>query len=115
MVNWTLSDTVTRLLVSVGVAYGSDIDQVVCILKEAIAKTPSVLQDPEPNVVFTGMGDNALLFDIHVFVHELTERVGVKHSLHKNIYEALQSNHIEIPFPQRDVYIRSVNNVTLPV
>ena len=88
LVNWTLSDTVTRMVLSVGVGYGSEIDKVERVLHEAIAKTEDVLHDPPPNVVFTGFGDNAILFDIHIYVHELMERIGVKHSLHKNIYEA---------------------------
>lgn len=108
LVNWTLSDTVTRVVVPVGVAYGVEVEFVERIFREAIKKTPSVLQDPEPNVIFNGFGDSSLHFNIHVFVRELSDRGSVTHSLHKNIYDALQANHIEIPFPQRDVHIRSI-------
>lgn len=108
LINWTLSDTVTRIVVSVGVAYGSEIDKVETVIREAIRNTPLILHEPEPNVIFSSFGDSSLNFDIYIFVHELTERIAVKHSLHKNIYEALQANHIEIPFPQRDVHIHNL-------
>ncbi len=107
LINWTLSDTVTRLVVEVGVAYGSDIDSVEQVLKAAIKTTSAVLPEPPPNVVFHGFGDSALQFRVHVFVHELTDRSGVRHALHKNIYQSLMANNIEIPFPQHDVHIRS--------
>lgn len=106
LINWTLSDTVTRIVLPIGVGYGSEIETVERVLMEAIKKTELILAEPAPNVIFNGFGENALNFDIHVFVHELKERIGVKHSLNKNIYEALQANHIEIPYPHRDVHIR---------
>ena len=108
LINWTLSDTVTRLVIPLGVAYGVDVDEVVRVLMEAIHKTAMVLPEPEASVVFSGFGESALLFNIHVFVHELTDRIAVKHELHKNIYEALQANHIEIPFPQTEVHLRTM-------
>ena len=115
LINWTLSDTVTRILIPVGVAYGSDVDMVEKVFRQAIKNTPLVLQEPTPNVVFNGFGESSLDFNIHVFVHETTDRIAVRHNLHKNIYEALQENHIEIPYPQRDVHIRSVADGILPV
>jgi len=108
LINWTLSDTVTRMVIKVGVAYGSDIALVEQVLTDAIKDTPLVLHEPHPNVVFNGFGDSALDFDIHVFVHELTDRIAVRHNVHKNIYESFQANNIEIPFPQQDIHIRSM-------
>lgn len=105
LINWTLSDTLSRIVVSVGVAYGSDIDRVEKVLLEAIANTPMVLKEPAPTVMFCGFGDSALNFDIYIFVHELSERISVRHSVHRNIYDALRANGIEIPFPQRDVHV----------
>ena len=105
LINWTLSDTVTRIVIPVGVAYGSNIDEVKDVLSNAIKNTPLILLEPEPKVVFNGFGDSALEFNVHVYVHELNERIEVRHGLHKNIYEALQAHHIDIPFPQRDVHI----------
>ncbi|OHX38080.1 mechanosensitive ion channel protein MscS [Methylomonas sp. LWB] len=114
LINWTLSDTVTRVMVPVSVAYGSDIEIVERILREAIKATELVLQEPEPAVIFVGFGESSLDFKIQVFVSELAERVTVTHQLHVGIYNALQSHHIEIPYPQRDVHIRSIADVILP-
>ncbi len=108
LINWTLSDTVTRVVMPLGVAYGADTDLVETLVKNAIKETELILQDPEPAVSFIGFGDSALDFKINVYVRELSDRVPVTHQLHKKIYAALQQHHIEVPFPQRDVHIRSV-------
>lgn len=108
LINWTLSDTVTRVVLPIGVAYGTDADLVESILKETVKNTELVLQDPEPTVNFVGFGESSLDFKINVYVKELTDRVPVTHQLHKAIYSALTRHHIEIPYPHRDVHIRSV-------
>jgi len=107
LINWTLSDTVSRLVVPIGVAYGTDIDVVEAVFRAAIKKTDLVLQDPEPRIVFHGFGESSLDFNIYVFINELGNRLTVRHNLHTNIYDALRAHHIDIPFPQRDVHIRS--------
>ncbi|WP_446811048.1 mechanosensitive ion channel domain-containing protein [Methylomonas sp. 2BW1-5-20] len=108
LINWTLSDTVTRVVVPVSVAYGTNVDMVEQILADAVKSVAEVLCDPEPVVSFVGFGDSALQFKINVFVRELSDRTVVTHRLHTQIYEALLAHHIEIPYPQRDVHIRSV-------
>jgi len=108
LINWTLSDTVTRLVMPVGVAYGSDPDLVERILKEAISATDLVLDDPEPTVSLSAFGESSLDFKLNVFVRELGDRMQVTDELHKRIYAALREHHIEVPYPQRDVHIRSV-------
>lgn len=108
LINWTLSDTVTRLVIPVSVAYGTRVEMVEQILIDAVKGIEQVLQDPEPQVSFVGFGDSALQFKINVFVRELSDRVVVTHLLHMKIYEAMLAHHIEIPYPQRDVHIRSV-------
>ncbi|WFP51273.1 mechanosensitive ion channel [Methylomonas sp. EFPC3] len=108
LINWTLSDTVTRVVVPVSVSYGSDIELVEQILSEAVKNTEQVLADPEPVISFVGFGESALEFKVNVFVRELSDRAVATHKLHIQIYEALQAHHIEIPYPQRDVHIRSV-------
>ncbi|MEI8573984.1 mechanosensitive ion channel protein MscS [Methylomonas sp. LW13] len=108
LINWTLSDTVTRVVVPVSVAYGTSVEMVEKILADAVKSIEQVLSDPEPLVIFIGFGDSALQFKINVFVRELSDRTVVTHRLHTKIYEALLAHHIEIPYPQRDVHIRSV-------
>lgn len=108
LINWTLSDTVTRVVVPVSVSYGTDIELVEQILSQAVKNTEQVLADPEPAISFVGFGESALEFKVNVFVRELSDRTVATHKLHIQIYEALQAHHIEIPYPQRDVHIRSV-------
>ncbi len=105
LINWTLSDTVTRLVLQVGVDYGVDVREVEEALYQAIRNTHRVLSEPRPNVVFSGFGDSALMFDIHVFVHELLDRIEVRHELHTHIYQELGARGIGIPYPQRVVRI----------
>ncbi len=107
LINWTLSDTVSRLVLTIGVAYGIDIDVVEGVFRDAIKQTDLVLRDPEPKIVFHGFGESSLDFNIYVFINELNNRLTIRHNLQKNIYNALRANHIEIPFPQRDLHIRS--------
>jgi potassium efflux system protein len=108
LINWSLSDTVTRIVLPVGVAYGTSVDTLERILLDAVKNTAKVLQEPEPTILFNGFGDSAINFDVHVYVGRVGDRIGVTHDLHKNIYQALEENHIEIPYPQRDVHIRSI-------
>jgi potassium efflux system protein len=114
LINWTLSDTVTRVVLFIGVAYGVDADLVEELLKETVKNTELVLHDPEPTVNFVGFGESSLNFKVNVYVRDLSDRVPVTNQLHKAIYMALVRNHIEIPYPQRDVHIRSVADGILP-
>ncbi|QPK63869.1 mechanosensitive ion channel [Methylomonas sp. LL1] len=114
LMNWTLSDTVTRVVIMIDVAYGSDIELVEKILTDAINETELVLDDPEPQVSFIGFGESSLHFKISVYARELGDRIPLTHQLHKHIYAALQQHHIEIPFPQRDVHIRSIADGFMP-
>lgn len=108
LVNWTLTDTVTRVVLMIGVAYGSDVELVEKVLKEAVFSVGKVLADPEPAVTFMSFEESSLNFRVTVFVKELGDRMEVTHELHKKFYAALLAHGIEIPFPQRDIHIRSV-------
>jgi potassium efflux system protein len=108
LINWTLTDTVLRLTVSVGIAYGTDTKLAEKILLETARKNPNVLDDPPPTVTFSSFGDNALQFDVRVFIPHADYTLRTRHLLHMQIDEALRSAGIEIPFPQRDLHIRSV-------
>lgn len=108
LVNWTLTDTVTRVVLMIGVGYGSDVELVERVLKEVINSVESVLPEPEPSVSFMTFGESSLDFRVCVFVRELGQRIPVIHELHKKFYVALGEHQIEIPFPQRDIHVRSV-------
>ncbi len=105
VVNWTLSDTVTKVVVSVGVAYGSDLELVQRLLLRAARRTEGVLDDPAPSVFFSSMGDSSLNFDVRAFTGRLEDRGPVQHNLRLSINSMFEKHSISIPFPQIDVHI----------
>jgi potassium efflux system protein len=110
LTNWTLSDTILRLTVMVGVAYGSDTKLAEQLLLETARKNPIVLDDPAPVVVFSSFGDNSLNFELRVFVPHVRYAVPARHQLHMKIDEAFRAAGIEIAFPQRDLHLRTVSS-----
>lgn len=107
VINWTLSNSVTRMIIKVGVAYGSDTDRVRELMLNTVAANPKVLDKPNPQVFFLGFGDSSLNFEIRVFLRSFEDRFPVSHSIHTDIYAALEAANITIPFPQRDLHIVS--------
>jgi len=106
LVNWTLSDAITRVVIPVSIAYGSDVEKVHQLMMDTVRATPLVLSDPEPCVLFMEFGESSLNFSIRVFVSEMAHRLPVIHDLHIRLEKALRENHIEIPLPQRELHIR---------
>ncbi len=107
--NWTLSDRMRRLETPIGVAYGSDPAQVLAILQEVAARHPKVLTNPEPNALFVGFGESSLDFSLRAWTAEFDTWLVVRSELYTQIYAALAQAGIEIPFPQRDLHLRSVD------
>ncbi|WP_309381066.1 mechanosensitive ion channel domain-containing protein [Cerasicoccus frondis] len=105
LTNWTLSDTLTRLTLNVGVAYGSEITKVKELLLEVIRKDPRVLEDPAPAAFFKQFGESSLDFLAFAYLGTLDDRLGVTSDLQQGIYEALSAADIKIPLPQRDIHI----------
>ncbi len=95
-----------RIRIKVGVAYGSDIDQVVELLERIAANHDTVCRDPAPRVRMRGFGDSSLDFELLCWVNHPSERGVVSHELYMKIYKELNRNGIEIPFPQRDIWVR---------
>ena len=110
VINWTLSDPITRIVIEVGVSYGSDVQQVHRVMEDTLLKMPLVLDDPAPKVYFVGFGDSSLNFRLNVYSRELADRLPLTHAVHEEILGALRKNGIEIPFPQRDLHLRSVDD-----
>jgi len=107
--NWTLSNSITRLIVGVGIAYGSDTDKARDLIMETVKGQKKILDTPAPQVFFMGFGDSSLDFEIRVFLRSFDDRAPMRHTLHTEIYKALEGAGISIPFPQRDLNIVSQN------
>ena len=105
VVNWTLSNSVTRLIIRVGVAYGSDTEAARKIMLGVIGKHPKILDKPNPQALFLGFGESSLDFEIRVFLKAFEDRFPVSHALHTDINKALDKAGISIPFPQRDLHV----------
>ncbi len=106
--NWTLTDPITRLVIPVGIAYGSDTQLACQTLMEVARANTFVLADPEPMVVFTQFGASSLDLELRVFIPERQHVVEVQHDLHMEIDRLFRERKIEIAFPQQDVHIRSI-------
>ncbi|MBN2056372.1 mechanosensitive ion channel [bacterium] len=105
--NWTRLDRTARLKIPAGVAYGSDVERVMAIIMKVGRSYPGVLSYPEPTVLFNGFGDSSLDFELWVWLRDLSDRLPAKTAILKGIYEEFTAAGIEIPFPQRDIHIRS--------
>ncbi len=97
-----------RIRAAIGVAYGSDLDQVIAVLSAVAAKHPEILDTPEPRVRFRTFGDSSLNFELLGWIAQPVDRGRVTHELNCAIYRALNENEISIPFPQRDLHVRSM-------
>ncbi|MDZ7791254.1 MAG: mechanosensitive ion channel family protein [Xanthomonadales bacterium] len=95
-----------RIRIKVGVAYGSDVDQVVELLEQLASEHETVCKDPTPRVRMRGFGDSSLDFELLCWVAQPVQRGLVAHELYMAIYKALNEAGIVIPFPQRDVWMR---------
>jgi small-conductance mechanosensitive channel len=109
--NWTLTNRQARSIIPVGVAYGSDIALVMQTLKECALAHSGVLKSPEPQVLFRSFGDSSLDFELRVWVADIDTRLQVVSDLHQDIDRRFRQAGIEIPFPQRDLHVRSVENM----
>lgn len=107
LVNWTLSDVRRRIDIPVGVAYGSPAERVIELLTEVAAAHVEVLDDPAPATIFTGFGDSSLDFELRAWT--VGDFVTIASDLRVGIDRTLAEHGIEIPFPQRDLHLRSVD------
>ena len=120
VINWTMNDKIRRFRIPFGVAYGTDARKVITVIKEAVAKSGfgDIYQDSQrkTRVIMTGMGDSSVNFELFVWI-EGNEILYPKRTISRFlilIYEALNQNGIEIPFPQRDLHIKSIDK-TIPI
>jgi small-conductance mechanosensitive channel len=109
MINWTLSDNRRRQEIIVGVAYGTDTNKVLEILNGVVSDHENILKNPAPLVIFLGFGESSLDFRVLFWTH-FDVGLGTKSKVGMDIDEAFKKEGIEIPFPQRDLHVRSISD-----
>lgn len=109
LTNWTLTDTITRVIIRVGgIAYGSDVDKVRALLLQAARENEGILKEPEPSCWFMTFGAGTLDFELRVFVDALNQRIEVQDSINMRVIELFEENNIKIAYPQLDVHVRDM-------
>lgn len=111
LINWSLTDTVTRVIVHIGVAYGSDLELTRKILLKAARSNPRVLSDPEPQVLFLSFGASTLDHELRIHVKELSDRNPAIDEINRYIDREFSAAGIEIAFRQIDIRLRNSEGV----
>ena len=114
LVNWTLSDTIVRMVFPVGIAYGSDIALAEKTLLEVARDNFVVLEEPVPFVIFRGFGDSSLNFELRVYIPSMESYFKVWHRINAAIDTRFRQADIVIAFPQQDLHVRSIEQA-LPI
>jgi small-conductance mechanosensitive channel len=97
-----------RIRVAVGTAYGSDVDHVLQMLEKVAAHNPDILSEPASRARFRRFGESSLEFELMGWIGNPADRGRVQHELNCGIYKAFIEERIEIPFPQRDLHVRTM-------
>ena len=115
ILNWTYGGWgINRLTLKVGVSYGADPFKVTQIMEDVCRANPRVVREPPPQIFFEAYGDSSLNFNIWVHLASPNDRIPATHELNSAIFQAFQAEGIEIPFPQRDLHIRSWSGKAVP-
>ncbi len=109
VVNWTLSDQLRRLTIEVGVAYGTEPARVLDLLRQVPTQYSNILKEPAPLAIFTGFGDSALNFELRFWISDISQVLVMKSDVTTAVNNTLVAAGIEIPFPQRDLHLRTVD------
>ena len=115
LLNWSLSDQVTRIVIAIGVAYGSDVDQAMVLITEAAQENPHVLPDPPPFTGFEGFGDNSLNLNLRCFIDSIEYRLSTISELHQTINRKLNAAGIVIAYPQRDLHLDTTSPLDIRI
>jgi small-conductance mechanosensitive channel len=111
LINWSSNDTATRFSIKVGVAYGSDVKLVEQLLSETAWKHSKVITNPSPIILFKDFGESSLDFELIFWSNQLFIIEQTKSEIRFMIDDAFRENSIQIPFPQRDIHVKSGNGI----
>ncbi|MEJ6787095.1 MAG: mechanosensitive ion channel [Bacteroidota bacterium] len=111
LINWSSNDTATRFSIKVGVAYGSDVKLVEKLLSETAWKHSKVITNPSPIILFKDFGESSLDFELIFWSNQLFIIEQIKSEIRFMIDDAFRENNIQIPFPQRDIHVKSGNSL----
>jgi small-conductance mechanosensitive channel len=106
LTNWTLDDRNMRIILTVGVAYGSDVPLVLKTLRDCTAENPRILDNPAPLIYFMDFGESSLNFQIRVWIDDIDYMNNVRSELNQAIDNRFRELGIEVPFPQRDLHLK---------
>ncbi|EFB71792.1 mechanosensitive channel MscK [Providencia rustigianii] len=107
LINWSLSDTVTRITVSIGVAYGSDLDKVKRVLLQAATSNSKVMAEPAPGVYFLSFGASTLDHELRFYVRQIGDRAVTSDEVNREIDRLCRENDINIAFNQLEVHLHN--------
>ena len=110
LINWSLTDTITRVTLKLGVDYGSDLDLVKSLLLKAAQENPRVLKEPEPHVYFLSFGQSTLDHELRMHVRDLGDRNPVIDEVNRFINREFKAHNINISFQQMEVYLKNTSN-----
>lgn len=105
LLNWSLSDAVTRLMIVVGVAYDTDVEKAHALMREAAEENPRVLSTPKPALNFEGFGDSALTLTLRAYIEDIENRVAITSEINTAINRKFRDAGIVIAYPQRDLHL----------
>lgn len=106
VVNWTYNKKASRFQVDIGVAYSTNVLELMELLKEVAKSTPRVLETPEPFVRFADYGESSLRFGVYFYTHDIFRSEHIKSLIRIEIFKQLSARGINIPFPQRVVHFK---------
>ena len=107
--NWTLAEKRVRVKIPIGVAYGTDVSAVLKMLLSCAGSNPIVLTKPPPRALFLAFGDSSLNFELRAWISDFNDSLTVRSELNQDIENEFQMAGVEIPFPQRDLHLKSVD------
>ncbi len=108
VINWSHNKNFTRFKIDVGVAYGSDVNEVISILRKCTESHPNVSTQKPPKIRFIDFGDSSLKFEVLFWSDKMFRIEDVKSDIRIMISKSFKENNIQIPFPQRDLHLKSI-------